>query len=145
MVSRHTDPRRYNYLVTKCHKLSKAAEVRGVSRRRAVRDFKFWCEVNGQNPEDYFIRGYFDTGYYVPREFLRWWDRVLSNQGRLSEPDAAALEELKQALDEFIPRLDDVASRLKRFNPRLAVDVETLVVKARLLRRALNTVGGDAE
>ena len=137
-VSRHSDPKRYNYLVTKCKKLSKLAEVRGVSRKRAVRDFKFWCQINKKDPQDFFIRGYYDTGYYVPKEFIRWWDMVLMNQGIIGEVDVQAIRDLAALLDEFIPKLEGQAERIKRFNGRLGADVKSLVVKARLLRSSLD-------
>lgn len=136
-ISRHSNPKRYNYLISRCKKLTKLAEVRGVNPKRAVRDFKFWCRMHNKNPQDFFIRGYYDTGYYAPPEFISWWDKVLANQGVIGEVDEKAMRDLAALLDEFIPKLESTADRVKRFNGRIGRSVEGLAIKARLLRSSL--------
>ena len=144
-ISRHSNPRRYNYLITKCYKLSRLAEARGIGSKRAVRDFKFWCEMNGLNPNDFFIRGYYDTGYYVPPEFVRWWDRILRHQGHLTEYDEAVLAEAREKVGRAVRELKDLLPRLKAVNGPLGSRLENVVMSLSIIANELESVGGDGD
>jgi len=71
MITPYTNPKRYNYLVEKCQKLSKLTKKLEMNSRLAAREFKRWCEMNGLDPEDFYIRSGLDTGYWVPEKFIR--------------------------------------------------------------------------
>jgi len=139
-VTKYVDLRRYNYLVTNCYKLSYVAEMYGVSKRRAARDFKFWCELNGLDPYDFYVRSYLDTGYWVPPEFVKWWGQILAAQGLIATVDKSAIEELKKLLDEFTPRFNDIAAQIRPHNSRLAILIDSLMSKLERLRKTIDTL-----
>jgi len=59
------------------------------------REFKLWCEQNGLDPTDFYRRGYGRTGYWVPWEFVEYFERyVLSHYRRsyLTPPWAEEVE-----------------------------------------------------
>ena len=134
MISRTNNPKRYVYLVTNCKKLSALARARGVGRSRATRDFKFWCELNGLDPSDFYISGYRDTGYWVPDEFIRWWDRILENQGRLNQADPQVINGLIAILNEFGEKLEAILPQVKDVNGKLGAEVERLLLKTRAVK-----------
>ena len=64
----------YQELYGKRISLANLARGWGVSARALRRDFKWWCRAHNLRPKDFYVNGYVFTGYWVPREFVEWWE-----------------------------------------------------------------------
>lgn len=56
--------------------LANLARGWGVPVKSVRRDFKWWCRAHNLDPRRFYVRGYTFTGYWVPREFVEWWEEV---------------------------------------------------------------------